>query len=126
MSDKCQQPGCTGTYAADGYCDECGHKAPAATSVGPPAGGPSVGLPAGTPSVTGVSPITGMSVTGAGLSGVSTGTGASTRSRTAGRGGLGANLVVIPPVPPRDPATAVLADPQVPESHRFCGNCGKP
>ena len=29
-------------------------------------------------------------------------------------------------MPRRDPATAVLADPQVPESHRFCGACGEP
>ncbi|MGV2386111.1 MAG UNVERIFIED_CONTAM: protein kinase, partial [Thermobifida fusca] len=28
--------------------------------------------------------------------------------------------------PPRDPAEAVLADPEVPESKRFCGSCGKP
>jgi serine/threonine-protein kinase PknG len=32
----------------------------------------------------------------------------------------------MPPVPPRDPAEAVLADPKVPESKRFCGSCGKP
>ena len=29
-------------------------------------------------------------------------------------------------MPYRDPATAVLADPQVPESKRFCANCGSP
>jgi serine/threonine-protein kinase PknG len=29
-------------------------------------------------------------------------------------------------VPYRDPASAVLADPQVPESRRFCGNCEQP
>jgi serine/threonine-protein kinase PknG len=34
--------------------------------------------------------------------------------------------VDIPPVPYRDPATAVLADPQVPENRRYCGNCGQP
>jgi hypothetical protein len=26
MTDACDRPGCTGHYAADGYCDECGHK----------------------------------------------------------------------------------------------------
>jgi serine/threonine-protein kinase PknG len=31
--------------------------------------------------------------------------------------------VDIPPVPARDPAAAVLADPQVPEKKRFCGSC---
>jgi serine/threonine-protein kinase PknG len=64
--------------------------------------------------------------TGAGLGGVSTGGGTGTRSRTAGRGGLGANLVAMPPVPLRDPTTAVMADPQVPESQRFCAKCGGP
>jgi serine/threonine-protein kinase PknG len=34
--------------------------------------------------------------------------------------------VEIPPVPYRDPASAVLADPRVPESRRFCANCEQP
>ena len=29
-------------------------------------------------------------------------------------------------MPLRDPTTAVMADPQVPESHRFCASCGEP
>ena len=44
----------------------------------------------------------------------------------SGRGSLGAGLVDIPPVDARDPAGAVLADPQVPEGKRFCGSCGQP
>ena len=32
----------------------------------------------------------------------------------------------VPPVPSRDPADAVLADPRVPESKRFCGACDRP
>jgi serine/threonine-protein kinase PknG len=31
----------------------------------------------------------------------------------------------VPSVPALDPAAAVLADPRVPESRRFCGNCGQ-
>src|SRR6202035_4563314 len=49
--------------------------------------------------------------------------------RTSGRsarGRLGAGLVEIPPVPYRDPASAVLANPQVPESRRFCSSCEQP
>jgi serine/threonine-protein kinase PknG len=42
------------------------------------------------------------------------------------RGRLGAGLVEIPPVPTGDPAAAVLADPQVAESKRFCGKCDHP
>jgi serine/threonine-protein kinase PknG len=34
--------------------------------------------------------------------------------------------VDIPPVPYRDPASAILADPQVPENRRFCGSCEQP
>jgi serine/threonine-protein kinase PknG len=34
--------------------------------------------------------------------------------------------VQIPPVPARDPATAVLAHPEVPEHRRYCGSCGQP
>lgn len=52
-------------------------------------------------------------------------TGPVTRSSTTSsrqRGGLSD----MPPVPPRDPAEAVLADPKVPEAKRFCGSCGKP
>lgn len=63
----------------------------------------------------------------------STGTGSRQGSRgsrpgsgRSSRGMLGAGLVEVPPVPARDPATAVLADPQVPENRRFCGNCERP
>jgi serine/threonine-protein kinase PknG len=34
--------------------------------------------------------------------------------------------VHVPPTPDRDPASAVLANPQVSESKRFCGSCGRP
>src|SRR6202012_674885 len=34
--------------------------------------------------------------------------------------------VEVPSVPALDPASAVLADPEVPESKRFCGSCGGP
>jgi serine/threonine-protein kinase PknG len=34
--------------------------------------------------------------------------------------------VEIPPVPYRDPAAAVLSDPQVPENRRYCGSCEQP
>jgi serine/threonine-protein kinase PknG len=50
----------------------------------------------------------------------------STRVRHTGRSRLGAGLVEIPPVPARDPADAVLVDPSVPESRRFCANCDEP
>ena len=52
------------------------------------------------------------------------GGGMTTRTRVENRGRLGANLVAVPPVPLRDPVTAHLAVPQVPEQHRFCSQCG--
>ncbi|GAA4263605.1 serine/threonine-protein kinase [Dactylosporangium darangshiense] len=61
-----------------------------------------------------------------GDSGLGIPSGAVTSGRTRGRGGLGADLVALAPVPLRDPATAVLADPQVPESQRYCSQCGGP
>ena len=54
------------------------------------------------------------------------GAGLTTRTRVESRGRLGANLVVVPPVPLRDPVTAHMAVAQVPEHHRFCGQCGGP
>lgn len=39
---------------------------------------------------------------------------------------LGLGLVQIPPVPERDPADAVLANPEVAERKRYCSSCGKP
>ncbi|MEJ2852182.1 MULTISPECIES: serine/threonine-protein kinase [unclassified Saccharothrix] len=46
-------------------------------------------------------------------------------TRSSGRGRLGAGLVEVPRVPYRDPKTAVLDDPEVPEAKRFCSSCGK-
>ena len=113
---KCTQPGCDGTIQ-DGYCTVCGlAAAPGPASVSSPSG------PSGT---SGASGSTG-----------SLGSSQSTRSRGRGstgrgtvrsaRGRLGAGLVDIPPVPYRDPASAILADPQVAESKRFCSNCDQP
>lgn len=46
------------------------------------------------------------------------------RARTTGsRRRLGGGLVEIPRIPEVDPATAVMSDPKVPESKRFCWKC---
>ena len=97
--NPCQQPGCAGVYAADGFCDDCGHKEPAPGNA---------------------AAHTGTSVAGLG------GAGRTTRTRVESRGRLGANLVAVPPVPLREPTTAVMAVPQVPEPQRFCSHCGQP
>ncbi|MDE3722545.1 tetratricopeptide repeat protein [Nocardiopsis sp. N85] len=38
---------------------------------------------------------------------------------------LGAGMVLVPPVPYRDPAAAIMENPVVSEKNRFCGNCGE-
>jgi serine/threonine-protein kinase PknG len=142
----CERPGCSGHYAPDGYCDECGHRAPAGTSVeAPSAAIPSAGVvpparassgsgletatvgagvpaSASTPSASTPSAST-PSASRASRFGTSS---ATTRGGTRGRGRLGANLVTITPVPLRDPTTAVLSNPVVPEEQRFCSGCHQP
>jgi serine/threonine-protein kinase PknG len=107
--NPCQQPGCAGGYADDGYCDECGHKAPAPAS----------------PAAAGGTSAHGGTARLSNTAGLSIG-GASDPTRTVARGRLGANLVAVPHVPLRDPAAALMAVALVPESQRFCGQCGGP
>ncbi len=51
-------------------------------------------------------------------------------SRSSGsgtsRGHLGAGLIEVPPLAYQDPMEALMADPQVAESKRFCRECGEP
>jgi serine/threonine-protein kinase PknG len=126
---RCQQPGCTGTIQ-DGYCDVCGIAAPppglqAQPSRQAPGSG---GTGTGTGTGTGGSASAGTATGSRGSAGSRRTRSGSTRSggSRASRGSLGAGLIEIPPVPARDPATAVLANPQVPENKRFCGSCEQP
>jgi serine/threonine-protein kinase PknG len=105
----CQQPGCAGVYAADGYCDECGHKAPAPDSLSVSSETSAHG------GTSALSTTAGLRITGA-----------NDPTRAVARGRLGASLVVVPPVPLRDPAAALMAVALVPESQRFCGQCERP
>ena len=118
---RCTQPGCDGMIE-DGYCNTCGLAAPAASSGPSGPSGPSGSTGSGS-----------ASAAASGSSSGSSGGSRSTRSRARGRGSsrsargrLGAGLVDIPPVPYRDPASAVLADPQVPEAKRYCSSCDQP
>jgi serine/threonine-protein kinase PknG len=114
----CPRAGCAGTIDEDGFCDTCGLEAPA-------------GTPASTtPDPEPVSTRTGSTRSGSVATSWSTPTGSVTTSsrrgsaRSSSRGLLGAGLVEIPRVPYRDPKSAVLENPQVPEDKRFCSNCG--
>ncbi|HYZ54190.1 MAG TPA: tetratricopeptide repeat protein [Streptosporangiaceae bacterium] len=107
----CQRPGCGGMIE-DGYCNVCGLAAesrPAAAG----AGSRSAPVPRSGS----------VSFATRGSAGTRASRPGSSRSS---RGSLGAGLVQVPPVPARDPASAVLSDPQVPESKRFCGACEQP
>ena len=110
----CQQPGCTGTVGADGYCGGCGLRPGTASAAG--AGGTTVAGRAAPAVEARVSvPVpTSVGTTGSRPSGGHT-----------GRRRLGAGLIELPPVPVRDPATAVLESPQVEESKRFCGSSAR-
>jgi serine/threonine-protein kinase PknG len=100
----CVESGCAGTVV-DGYCNSCGTA-------------PDTDAPVSEPTATAAMASTEATRRSA----------PSARSKGSGRGRLGAGVVTIPPVPRGDPAAAILADPQVPEKHRFCGNsdCRQP
>ena len=116
---------CGGTIE-DGYCNVCGLAAAPAQAAPAPGGSASGG------SASGGSGSAGSGTAGSGTAGSrrTSGTrGTRGSRRTSGRsarGRLGAGLVEIPPVPYRDPASAILADPQVPENRRFCASCEQP
>jgi serine/threonine-protein kinase PknG len=106
---KCAEAGCDGTVV-DGYCDVCG------TAPEPDA-----------PQAVSVATAPRQSVPSARTASVRTSrTGSSTRGSSRGR--LGAGIVEMPRIPKGDPVAAILVDPQVPESSRYCGNhdCNKP
>ncbi len=116
MTDRCVRSGCTGSYGPEGYCDECGRRAPA-------------GAPVSVPPVSAAAASVGAATIGTGPASVATvasGSRGSTRTRSSARGGLGAGLVNVARVPLRDPASAVMRDPKVAETRRFCGRCDQP
>jgi len=139
----CTQPGCSGTIE-DGYCDVCG-LAPAPPPVQPysvpGASGGSIryagstrlkgsgsGSSGSRGSGSGGSGSGGSWVTSVGSAGSVSGPGtrgSRSASGRSGRGRLGAGLVEVPPVPALDPSAAILPNPVVPESRRFCGKCGQ-
>ncbi|WP_433331535.1 tetratricopeptide repeat protein [Spirillospora sp. CA-294931] len=106
----CTQHDCRGTIQDDGFCDVCGMAPPPSASVVP---------------VTRATGDSGGSAS-SGASGPSGGTGPVWGTGSSGstrRGMLGVGLVEVPPVPYRDPASAIMKNPEVPESRRFCSRC---
>ena len=129
----CLEPGCDGTIDADGYCDTCGT---AAAPAGAAAQAATRAPGAGQPSVRTSAHSARTSSTRSTSTSVSSRNSASVSSRTRGsrggssgrsrRGNLGAGLIEVPPVPYKDPMSAIMINPQVPENKRFCSNCGEP
>ena len=114
----CARPGCGGVLE-DGYCDWCGHAAPAtpsAVAATPSAVAATPSAVAATPSAVATRASSAMSRHGS--------------ARTSATGSshvrLGGGLVDVPPVPRLDPPSALLVDPQVAEDKRFCSRCGCP
>ncbi|AVH58707.1 MULTISPECIES: serine/threonine-protein kinase [Streptomyces] len=153
---KCQRPGCPGSYEDVGggelYCDTCG-LAPVVSANGM-VGSPPTGITAGGKGSRGSNSSSAHSSSRASsrtssrssqsrrsvsgrlsrsLPGSSTGRSVSVRSSgsaagSTGRGRLGAGLVQVPDVPRPDPRAMVLENPEVPERKRFCSrsDCGAP
>ncbi|HEX4788977.1 MAG TPA: tetratricopeptide repeat protein [Actinospica sp.] len=120
----CARVGCTGTII-DGYCDTCGLAAKPNGNGAGAQSGPARETSARTSSAVSARTSTGRT-RGSALSARASSRTASNRgSRTTGRGGLGLGIVEIPSVEYRDPAEAVLTDPEVPEHKRYCSHCGK-
>jgi serine/threonine-protein kinase PknG len=130
-NQPCTQPSCNGTIDG-GYCDTCGMAALksqseldlalAAAASNQPLQGSSQSLRTSRTSSsvttsTGSSPTSHRSSNGTRRSKP---TGASTSRRQ-----LGAGLISIPELPSTKPELAVLADPKVPESKRFCAGCNE-
>jgi serine/threonine-protein kinase PknG len=124
----CSQPGCTGTIDG-GYCNQCG--APASGVAAPTADGSGLSSRvsarlSGRESSATASARLGSTPLGSARARAGSrpthriGTASSASSR------LGAGLTVVEPAPVSDPLDAVMTNPMVAESKRFCGNCGKP
>ncbi|MCW2505772.1 MAG: putative serine/threonine protein kinase [Actinomycetia bacterium] len=111
---RCEQAGCGGTIDG-GYCDTCGMAPHAAKTGSAKTGSAKTGTAASTR-------------TGS-MAVLSTRTGGSARTgstHTGSRRRLGAGLVDVAPLPPRDPASAVMTVAAVREERRYCGACGDP
>ena len=115
MNSCIATPGCAGRIA-DGYCSVCGLEPPS----GPPTM-PSTRATSGVGSV----PSGATLGNGSGRLG-STSTRVGSTGQSSRRGMLGIGLVEVPPVPAKDPASAIMKNPEVPENRRKCSVCGRP
>ncbi|HKS46508.1 MAG TPA: tetratricopeptide repeat protein [Amycolatopsis sp.] len=113
----CPRTGCDGVIDEDGFCDTCGLAAPA------PVTAATVSSSSGPSTSTSTGPVTSTSWS-APIAGSEPTRSSRGSTRSSGRTPLGRGIVEVPSVPRRDPREAVMKDPKVPESKRFCSNCG--
>ena len=121
---KCQRSGCDGTII-DGFCEDCGKPALGQASVvvngvvaaKPAQGGTTNGRAntstTSTTSTTGTARTTSKRHTSR----------SSSRGSSKRRQSLGGGLVSLPPQANQDPLLSVKANPEVPESKRYCPSC---
>ncbi len=122
VSVPCERPGCGGTVAEDGYCDQCGLAPPGGSgriAVDPGPAGPVTPASVSVPTISRGTSTVRRFATSSGTNGRPS----STTGSRGSRGNLGAGLVDMPSIPHRDPHEAVLANPEVPERKRFCARC---
>jgi serine/threonine-protein kinase PknG len=116
--EACTQPGCTGEIE-DGYCNVCGMPASAAaTGASVPSEQASGRKHSALSTKLSSSPI------GSARAGLSRPT-RRLVSATARIQHLGAGITTVPSAPVPDPASVVIAKPEVPEEKRFCSKCGE-
>ncbi|REE97504.1 serine/threonine-protein kinase [Thermomonospora umbrina] len=113
-------PGSPSVPAQGGYPTGSPYVPPPA----PPSGAGSSGVSGRTGGTAGTG--SGRTASGRTASGRSARTGRTGSTGSSRRGMLGAGLVEVPPVPYRDPATAIMRNPEVPENRRFCSVDGEP
>ena len=108
--EACRHAGCKGTVE-ERYCNVCG-LASAKVAV------PSARLSKAVSTATGSSPVA------RGAKGSRRSTRSSSSSRSTRRN-LGAGLISVPELPSTEPEKAILAEPKVPDSKRFCSKCDR-
>ncbi len=118
----CAEPGCGGAIDSSGYCDTCGTRADTTATEGPGASTRSSTVAALATSMR-TSAFAGGSTIASGSRRV---TRDSTRTQASKRASIGGGLVTVPDAPAIDPATVVMAEPEVAEGKRYCGSCGEP
>ncbi|MEO7753240.1 MAG: tetratricopeptide repeat protein [Terracoccus sp.] len=127
----CGQPGCLGRIDA-GYCNVCGTPAhqvevvrTTASRAVTPAEGADPSAPSGRASTSSTIASAALGSKRARLSGsvATRRTGGSQRLRAAR---LGSGITTVAPAPEIDAEKALLTNPSVPESKRFCPKCGEP